>query len=517
MKDLLRIASLLDNYEHFSLADKLFKIAQQGVMNLDTNLIQNAEQLITNWISEWTTQVPEGLVFEKNIEIPPYLKKIISNISHNVPKGALGTFDPKTKTLYLPEILPKDQLYNLISIVLHEVRHSVDPRYNNDKLMDKYRQQYYIPNAIKNEIYNYFAKNSKIPDYGEIISNYIINSGGNPNNPEIRKKWEESFTKSAYDIAFRSIFERRDLYLNNPMEHSSQLGDIARLLCKKNLDAIRDYIKSTQGTNLTDIQLRAHLKNGLNPKSRDFEAYSQILQQVSGNEASSLSDIVKSIKDPKWQEQYLKQVSNAVSVYNKDNRFLGLVRKENRMKPGVKSNPKFNLEDNANAMKSRAAFFSKAAQLESLVESNPKAWNKFINSTFATRMISTKIYNVFKNIGTGSKALSQSLRQMPPQSPLWALLEPALEFGLYQFGLYLENPSAYSLETPEKLIIRQLNARINEIMADPKIRDKRGYFVKNYGSYLKILGSMEKNELLSKFPVMGFDNFMNIGRNIGQK
>ena len=91
------------------------------------------------------------------------------------------------------------------------------------------------------------------------------------------------------------------------------------------------------------------------------------------------------------------------------------------------------------------------------------------------------------------------------------------QFGLYQFGLYLENPSAYSLETPEKLIIRQLNARINEIMADPKIRDKRGYFVKNYGSYLKILGSMEKNELLSKFPVMGFDNFMNIGRNIGQK
>lgn len=517
MKDLLLLANFLDSRGLYKTASKIDRIAQQGIMNLDTKLTQNAEQLITNWISEWTTQVPEGLVFEKNIEIPPYLKKFISNISHNVPKGAKGTFDPKTKTLYLPEILPKNQLNNLISTVLHEVRHSVDPRYNNDKLINKYNQQYYRPNAIKQDIINYFAKYSKIPDYGEIISNYIINSGQDPNNPEIRKIWEEGFTKSAYDIAYKSILQQRDLYLNNPMEHSSQLGDIARLLSKQNLDAVRDYIKRTQGKNLSDIQLRAYLKNGLNPNSRDFEAYSQILQEVSGNEAKSLSEIVKSIKDPKWQEQYLKQVSNAVSVYNKDNRFTGLVRKENRLQPGVKTNPKFNLEDNAKGMQNRASFFSKAAQLEQLAEKNPKAWSRFINSTFATRMISSKLHNVFKNIGTGSKSLSQSLRGLNMNSPLWGLLEPALEFGLYQFGLFLENPSAYNLETQETSLIKNLNARINEIMADSTIKDKKGYFIKNYGSYLKQLGSMEQNQLLSKFPAMSFDRFMNIGNNIGQK
>ena len=515
--NLLKIARILDGNGNYLLADKLDKYAQQGVMNLDKRLIQNAEQLITNWISEWTTQVPEGLVFEKNIEIPPYLKKFISNISHNVPKGSQGTFDSRTKTLYLPEILPKDQLYNLISTVLHEVRHSVDPRYNNDKLLDKYRHQYYRANALKKEIIDYFAKYSKIPDYEEIISKLILDTNGDPNNSQNREGWKESFTKSSYDIAYKSILERRDLYLNNPMEHSSQLGDIARLLSKQNLDAIRDYIKSTQGTNLTDIQLRAHLKNGLNPKSRDFEAYSQILQQVSGNEASSLSDIVKSIKDPKWQEQYLKQVSNAVSVYNKDNRFLGLVRKENRLQPGVKSNPKFNLEDNAKAIKSREAFFGKVAQIEALAEQNPKAWNKFINSNFAMRMINNKIYNLFKGIGSGSKSLSQSIKGLNMQSPYWALLEPALEFGLYQFGLFLENPSAYSLETPEQKTIKDLNVKVNEILADNKITDKRGYFLSNYGSYLKTLGSMEQNGLLGKFPVMGFNQFQNIGGNIGQR
>jgi hypothetical protein len=97
------------------------------------------------------------------------------------------------------------------------------------------------------------------------------------------------------------------------------------------------------------------------------------------------------------------------------------------------------------------------------------------------------------------------------------LIEPVLEFALYQFGLLLENPSGYSLETPEQKMTRDLNARINEILADNKIQDKRGYFIKNYGSYLKTLGTMERNELLGKFPAIGFNNFMNIGRNIGQK
>jgi hypothetical protein len=42
-----------------------YREAQRGIMNLD-RLFQGAEQAIGNWIKEWTTQVPEGLVFEKN-------------------------------------------------------------------------------------------------------------------------------------------------------------------------------------------------------------------------------------------------------------------------------------------------------------------------------------------------------------------------------------------------------------------------------------------------------------------
>ena len=65
--------------------------------------------------------------------------------------------------------------------------------------------------------------------------------------------------------------------------------------------------------------------------------------------------------------------------------------------------------------------------------------------------------------------------------------------------------------------IKDLSAKVNEILVDNKIGDKRGYFLSNYGSYLKTLGSMERNELLSKFPIMGFNQFQNVGRNIGQR
>jgi hypothetical protein len=167
--------------------------------------------------------------------------------------------------------------------------------------------------------------------------------------------------------------------------------------------------------------------------------------------------------------------------------------------------------------KNKNAFFAKAAQIEQLAVKNPKAWERFINSNFAMRMISSKIYNLFKGLGGGSKSLSQSIKGLNMNSPYWALLEPALEFGLYQFGLFLENPSAYNLQSQEQSTISQLNGKITEILADNKITDKKGYFMQNYGSTLKTLGTMEQSQLLNKFPVMPFNQGLNIMKNIGQK
>ena len=41
--------------------------------------------------------------------------------------------------------------------------------------------------------------------------------------------------------------------------------------------------------------------------------------------------------------------------------------------------------------------------------------------------------------------------------------------------------------------------------------------MQNYGSTLKTLGTMEQSQLLNKFPVMPFNQGLNIMKNIGQK
>jgi hypothetical protein len=420
--------------------------------------------------------------------------------------------------LTIPKRVPRNQYNNLLATLLHEIRHAIDPRNNNEALLEKYKQQYTLPDNVRKKMFELYKSTGRIASHEEILSQLILDSNGDLNNPYTVEYFKKRYPLSVYNEGLNALAFQKNLYLNNPLEHSSQMGDIKALLSKENLDAVRAYIKKNQGDNLSDLQIRLMLKNGLNPNNRDFEAYSNILQQVSGNQGASLSNIVKGTKDPNWQSQYLKQVSNAVSIYNTDgNRFKGLVRKENLVQPGVKSNPKFNLADNANAIKSREAFFGKASQIEALAAKNPKAWERFINSNFAMRMINNKIYNLFKGLGSGSKSLSQSIKGLNMQSPLWALLEPALEFGLYQFGLFLENPNGFNLGTQEQNTLTQLNAKITEILADNKITDKKNYFMQNYGSALKTLGTMEQNGLLGKFPVMGFNQFQNIGRNIGQK
>lgn len=493
-----------------------YREAQQGIMNLDNSLFQGAEQAINNWLIDqlWdATGSPDKArhgfyEFEDEINIPNFLKKYISKVE--LFEGNGGYYDPASKVLKLPRKIPKNQYNSLLSTVLHEIRHAVDPRMQNKSYMSKNYTQFKVPQYIYFEIISFFNNNQKIQSYDEFIISQIQKTyKGNIQdlvaNQKLLLEYIESTKKlypiSAYQKAIEFITKGINPYLDNPMEHSSQLGDVRRAIDKSNLDVI----KQKYYPNLNIKQWKDYLKNTLyNTNSAEFETLSNQLQELSGK---SISLIVKNTKDPKWQKQYAKQISNVLSEYVvPGNPLTNLVRKENRLSP---SNP--------DAGKNLTTFMSQAQNLEKLAESNPRAWNKFINSTFATRMISSKLYNVFKNIGTGSKSLSGSLKNLNMNSPLWGLLEPALEFGLYQFGLYLENPQAYSLETSEQKTIKDLNAKINEIIADPKISDKRGYFIQNYGSYLKTLGSMEQNELLGKFPIVGFNNFMNIGKNIGQK
>jgi hypothetical protein len=491
-----RIARILDARGNYLLADKLDKYAQQGVMNLD-KIIPNAEQSILNWIKGYMKDgdLPDadpqyrGQYYFDELPIPNWLNPFVKNIVWNTKDFGAAYYEPNNKTLGLPKSVGKNNINQIFIAILHELRHSVDPRFSNKKYMSNDFKKYYNPWLIKELLSFNFDGNPQ--SYEEFLSDrfkdYLRENYKNINendiNPteleKIKNNLRRRYTKEDFDKAVFAFKNNIDLHSSMPIEHSSKLGDLKFLLNKNNLDAIKaKYFKD-----LSNQEWQNYLsKSLLNINSEEFEYISSLLSENTGYE---FSKTVKSANNSKWFDQYKKLVSNSILAYSDQN--------------------------------NRQSFFTKAAQLESLVAKNPRAWNKFINSNVATRILSSKVSILFKNLGANSKALSESLKGLNLNSPYWALIEPALEFSLYQFGLFMENPSTYNFESPEQNMKRDLSTRINEIIANNKITNKREYFLKYYGSSLKQLGSLEQNELLGKFPVIGFNQFMNIGRNIRQK
>ena len=490
-----------------------------GILNLSKHLFQGAEETISNWVKNDVLingdlpNMPDqyrGRYVWNDLEVPSWLKGVVKGIDHNVSEGRGAVFNTDTRILSVPQTIDKKTLQIFINRVLHEIRHSVDPRFNKPEVLKQLNKQMQPQIIYRNILDNFSNTKQVISSYDQ----YIIFLYSKYNSLEDARADPSNFLKTINSIksviseldfnkAKNAFVSGHNLYVDNPIEHPNQLGDVRGLLDKQFLDDVKQKYYPKM-----DIQQwKNYLKNTLiNVDNPNFEKLSNQIQEVSHNDGLSVSYIVKNTKDKNWNKKYLSQIAGVINQYEVANPLSSLVRRENRINP-----------TNPNASKNLQTFLTKASQLESLAAKNPGAWNKFINSNFAMKMINANILGIFKNIGSGSKSLSQSIKGLNMNSPYWALLEPALEFGLYQFGLFLENPGAFSLETPEQKTIKDLSAKVNEILADTKIGDKRGYFLSNYGSYLKTLGSMEQNGLLSKFPVMGFNQFQNIGRNIGQR
>lgn len=488
------------------------KIAEQGMFDPKTSTGQSLKNLLENIIlNSYENDVLNLETLNKNLAASE-LKEYVSKFVPEYGSQYNARYDQNTKTMYLKLSIKKEAL---ISFAKHELIHGADPRLKQVgpgkkfKTIDEMNQHYG----------NQWEKSGRSRYYDPLEVTAW------------RQQFEDAFDaknlKAIYDNFYKDVPNGEDLFKKELKEFIDSLRTFSVNYDNALLEIDR---KIDENPNLNQMSIEKEIFDKYNLNLKSISKWTKMVQKTSGIQ---IGEAIYGIKDPKFYLNLNKYLSNKyiyLEYILKNlpiptdplkntgvNRYKSLVREENLVQPGVKSNPKFNLEDNASAMKTRSAFFIKAAQIESLAEQNPKAWNRFINFPMVSKMIPKNLSSMFKNIGTGSKSLSQSLKGLNMNSPYWALIEPALEFGLYQFGLYLENPSAYTLETLEQKLIKDLNARINEIIADPKITDKRGYFIKNYGSYLKTLGSMEQNQLLSKFSIMGFGNFMNIGRNIGQK
>ena len=137
-------------------------------------------------------------------------------------------------------------------------------------------------------------------------------------------------------------------------------------------------------------------------------------------------------------------------------------------------------------------------ELFKLVQNKPDRWEQFNNINKDPKLNLDAIKKLLKELsgkmGKGSITLSQAVKGLNLQSPFWQLAEPALEIALNEFGKYLENPSAYSVENKYDYV----NERIDYILSNKSISNKYKYFIDNYSSYKNLMDSVDWNNLIAK-------------------
>lgn len=137
-------------------------------------------------------------------------------------------------------------------------------------------------------------------------------------------------------------------------------------------------------------------------------------------------------------------------------------------------------------------------ELFKLVQNKPDRWEQFNNINKDPKLNLDAIKKLLKELsgkmGKGSIELSRAIKGLNLQSPYWRLAEPALEIALNEFGKYLENPSAYSIENKYDYV----NKKIDDILSDKSISNKYKYFIDNLSSYKNLMDSVDWNNLISK-------------------
>ena len=137
-------------------------------------------------------------------------------------------------------------------------------------------------------------------------------------------------------------------------------------------------------------------------------------------------------------------------------------------------------------------------ELFKLVQNKPDRWEQFNNINKDPKLNLDAIKKILKELsgkmGKGSIGLSRAIKGLNLQDPRWQLAEPILEIALNEFGKYLENPSAYSIENKYDYV----NKKIDDILSDKSISNKYKYFIDNYSSYKNLMDSVDWNNLIAK-------------------
>ena len=450
MKDLLRIASLLDNSGQFVLSDKLFKIAQQGRLNLDKQIgVENfreelkamiGKSLVRNKLNPLQFVVDFKKLNNLLLESPlyDYVVRIQDiKIAHKLypdNKNAKGMFVPSSYHMYIPAVYDAENL----STVLHEVVHSVDPvsRYEPGKL----------PKLIKEDLKDrnrpYYNRRDERLAWMENLHNFY-------SEEKLKKVLEIFYIKDkkkypTQELAKKAFINDLKNYTQNPQQ--SILLQPSRF---------HSYIIAVNEGNIAPDFL---LLNSYKPPTPEEEKSIFGLKNPNSREGREI-----------WRE-YLR--NNPERTEARDIQFYGQLKKfftnvylnteskilPNKILPGK-------IFPNSNSVLVRPYDAGSTISLDASKNWLAKLWSKLENVPVETALqwidyITFKRKDLFNKFTSTLHTLNIVLDEsFNFQDPRWQILEPIVEMMSNELINYLENPKQYksSLSVDQKAVNKSIN------------------------------------------------------------
>jgi hypothetical protein len=341
MKDLLRIASLLDSSGNYKLSDKLFKIAERGKLNLpmanrEFGILLNQALVFSggNKVSIDYTNL------EQLIKSNMYLGPFISKVSENTESKALGSFNSGTRELKLLQINSVSQIDDLVGTFIHEIVHALDPGMNPKQQQRMQIRPYYIGSLklsyednVKIQAMLKTAENIPFDDE-ETRQKYLKSYFEYPealleNFDEFMQNYPDEMKAQLRRIEIKGLdisgtWMKKDAFENHQKQYAGKIGQISDT---KYLDnriepvawmsqierefspnkMVRAYSKYKKiNPSMTSEKFIAILKSNLNTGG-----YIDFIRSLTGSQ--SADTLFSQIKDPKIKRQMLEIIAKNIS------------------------------------------------------------------------------------------------------------------------------------------------------------------------------------------------------------
>lgn len=341
MKDLLRIASLLDNSGQYKLSDKLFKIAERGKLNLPMANREFGKLLNEALVFNGNNVVSIDFTkLEQLIKSNMYLGPFILKVSENTDSKSLGSFNSLTRELKLRQINSVSQIDELIGTFIHEIVHALDPGMNakqqqrmqvrpnyigslklsyedNVKIQailktvenipfdDEETRQTYLKSYFENPeavLVHFDEWMQQYPDEMKIQLKRIELKGLNINGTWMQKDAFENFQKQ-YVGKIGQIANTK--YLDNRIEPVAWMTQIEREFSPNKI--VRAYSKYKKlNKSMTPEKFIAILKSDLNTGG-----YIDFIKSLV--DSQSANTLFSEMKDPKIKRQMLEIIAKNIS------------------------------------------------------------------------------------------------------------------------------------------------------------------------------------------------------------